>query len=118
MNLILKNIFSLLERKGKMQKDLADYLGVNAQATTSWKNGRTQSYMKYLPKIAEYLEVPVEELTGENAALHTSKLTDQEETLLVIFRSISEEGRMRVVQAVMNIRDDDAQKNVATSHAG
>ncbi len=35
-----------------------------------------------------------------------SDLTEQEKTLLAVYRASSEEGKLRIIQAVMNIRDE------------
>lgn len=109
MDIILENIFSALKNKGKMQKDLTDFLGISPQATTNWKNGHSQSYMQRLPQIAQYLGVSVEDLTGSAPVI--SDLSAQEKTILTIFRSVSEEGRMRIVQAIMNIKDLEEEKS-------
>ena len=64
MEKILKKILEELELQNKKQKDLCDYLGINSNVFTSWKNGRNKSYTKHLPKIAEFLGVTVEFILG------------------------------------------------------
>lgn len=47
-------------------KKLADYLGVNPNVITNWKNGSNRSYRKYIKQIAAYFGVTVDYLlTGE-----------------------------------------------------
>ena len=47
-------------------KKLADYLGVNPNVITNWKNGSNRSYRKYIKQIADYFGVTVDYLlTGE-----------------------------------------------------
>ena len=59
---ILDKISYLLKQQGKKQKDLTDYLGISKYNYTDWKAGRTNSYKKYLPQIAEFLGVGVDYL--------------------------------------------------------
>lgn len=59
---ILEKISKLLKEQGKKQKDLTDFLGISKNAFTDWKSGRINSYMKYLPQIAEFLGVGVDYL--------------------------------------------------------
>lgn len=62
---ILDNIIACMTHKNLDQKDLCEYLSVNQQMFTNWKNGSSNSYLKRLPKIAEYLDIPVSYLLGK-----------------------------------------------------
>lgn len=61
---VLNKICDLLEKQGKKQKDLTDFLGISKNAFTDWKSGRIKSYTKHLPKIAEFLGVSTDYLLG------------------------------------------------------
>lgn len=61
---ILDKISYLLKEKKKKQKELTDYIGISKNNFTDWKSGRSNSYMKYLPKIAEFLDVSLDYLVG------------------------------------------------------
>ena len=61
----LDKIITLLKREKKTQRELCDYLGLNQQAFTGWKNGQTTSYKKYLPQIAKFFSVSVDALVGD-----------------------------------------------------
>ena len=41
------------------------YLGLSKNVFTEWKSGRATSYMKHLPKIAEFFGVSVDYLLGK-----------------------------------------------------
>lgn len=58
-------IMSLLKQQQKTQKDLTDFLGIQKNAFSNWKSGNNTSYMKYLPRIADYLNVSVNYLLGK-----------------------------------------------------
>jgi transcriptional regulator with XRE-family HTH domain len=55
---------SLLTEKKAKQKDLSDYLSLSPNIFTEWKAGRNNSYMKHLPKIAEFFGVSVDYILG------------------------------------------------------
>lgn len=63
--MILNNILSLLKEQNKKQIDLTNYLGLTKNVFTEWKSGRATSYMKHLPKIAEFFGVSVDCLLGK-----------------------------------------------------
>ena len=61
---VLNKIIQLLKENNKKQMDLTDYLGISKNAFTNWKIGDNSSYMKHLPKIAEFFGVSVDYLLG------------------------------------------------------
>lgn len=63
---ILNNITLLLKEKNKTQKSLTDYLGLSKNIFTDWKSGKCKSYNAYLPQIAEFFDVSIDELVGNN----------------------------------------------------
>ena len=62
---VLTRILMLLDEKHIQQKELSSYLGLSKCAITGWKNGNNNSYMKHLPKIAEFFDVSVDYLLGK-----------------------------------------------------
>lgn len=62
----LDKITHLLNVQGKKQKELTDYIGVSKGTFTDWKSGKTVSYNRYLPKIAEFFDVSVDYLVGKD----------------------------------------------------
>ena len=62
---ILNNILRLLKLQDKKQIDLTRYLGLSKNVFSEWKAGRNDSYIKHLPKIAEFLNVSVDYLLGK-----------------------------------------------------
>ena len=53
---ILDRITEELKTQKKTQKNLCDFLGLSSNNYTDWKSGKSSSYKKYLPEIAEYLK--------------------------------------------------------------
>lgn len=96
---ILDSIIACMSYKNLDQKDLCEYLGVNPQMFTNWKNGHSNSYMRRLPKIAEYLDVSVNDLMGKTAL---PEISIYEEKLLQYFSMCDADGKIRIIQFAMN----------------
>lgn len=64
---ILDRCVSLLAEKHKTAKGLCDYVGIPQNTFSTWKKRHTDPSPKYIPSIAEYLEVQASYLlTGES----------------------------------------------------
>jgi hypothetical protein len=63
---VFERIDNLLTEQGKEQKQLYDYLGVSSQKYFDWKAGRLKSYTKYIGKIAEFFNVSIDYLLGND----------------------------------------------------
>lgn len=62
-----ERIFELLDAKKIEQKALAEVLGVSEDIISDWRRGKSKSFRKYLPQIAQALGTTSEYLlTGEN----------------------------------------------------
>lgn len=63
-----ERIFQILNEKHMEQKKFAHQLGIVPQTVTDWKSGKSKSYTKHLPQIAEILGTTTEYLlTGAGA---------------------------------------------------
>lgn len=61
----LDKIITILKSQKKKQKELTDYIGISNNTFTNWRSGQSKSYQKYLPKIAEFLNVPIDSLLDD-----------------------------------------------------
>ena len=122
---------SLCKERGlRPQSDeIIEITGVSSPAITGWKKGSAPK-ADVLIRIATYFGVSVDYLLGmetkndilmERADLilkaSDADITEQEKTLLAMFRSTSEEGRLRIIQAVMNIHDEIEKKPTTSSES-
>jgi len=57
------------------QKDLSDFLSISHNVFTEWKAKRNSSYMKHLPKIAEFFNVSVDYLLGKETPTAENNFT-------------------------------------------
>lgn len=72
-------IFELVDRQFKEQRDFAKAVGVSSTIVSNWRCGRSGTYTKYLPVIANALGVSVEYLlTGEEQKSAPPVPTDEE----------------------------------------
>lgn len=61
-----ERIFYLLDKIGMEQKEFAAKIGTTDKTVSTWRTGRTKSFQKYIPRIAEVLGTTVDYLlTGE-----------------------------------------------------
>ncbi len=102
--IVLDNITALLKERGKKQKELCEYLGLNPQAFTNWKNGSNDSYMKYLPQIAEFFGVTIDYLLGNTPAREQSVLPDDLAELVATFSEEEMEELRSCVQVIVDKR--------------
>ena len=72
---VLNRIIYLLKENKKKQMELTDYLGISKNAFTNWKIGDNTSYMKHLPKIAEFFNVSVDYLLGKETPTTENNFT-------------------------------------------
>lgn len=107
---VADRIFALSEQKFKEQRDFAAALGIDAAIVSRWKTGKSESYRKHLPQIAEVLGTTVEYLlTGskpEPAAAGDLSAEDAE-----ILRQIHDRPGMRVMFSLTSkATDEDVRK--------
>ena len=61
-----KQLQMLRKQSGITQEQLADRLGVTAQAVSKWENGTTRPSICQLPKIANFYKITIQKLlTGK-----------------------------------------------------
>jgi transcriptional regulator with XRE-family HTH domain len=111
---IVYRIQTLLVRQKKTSKDLETALGLSNGVVSKWKYEGAKSYIKYMPLIAEYLNVTVEDLMGDdvpNVMASTDtldvgvKTTSDERHLLDIYRNQDEYGRKCMLLTMKYISD-------------
>lgn len=117
MEKILDIILEELELRGKKQKDLCDYLGINSNVFTSWKNGRNKSYTKHLPKIAEFLGVTVEFLLGNEKSPAGAELSEKDRKLVDAYHK-SEPVIQATVDRILGIEEKVYTVKVAARNGG
>lgn len=67
---VLKTINKLLVEQGRTQVELCQHLGLRKQTFTDWKNGKSKTYLQFLPQIAAFFGVSVNDLYEEEPDKH------------------------------------------------
>ena len=73
------------------QQEICQYLNLKKQTFSEWKAGRSESYLKYLPQIADYLGVSVDYLLGRTDRPANANATPSAETVKDGFSRFSKE---------------------------
>lgn len=111
LDIILKE----LKKQHKTQKELADYLGMSKNAVSEWKSGRNTAYMKYLPQIAIFLNVPIDTLIGMDdirVEAHNEPIYLDDETREII-DSLRTRPEMKILFSVSkNVSKEDIEAAV------
>ncbi len=97
------NFVRLCNERGRAPNAIARKLGVASATVSHWKRGGVPRDTT-AQRLADYFGVPLRELFRGTVPKEDG-INEREHTLLVVFRSATEEQRMRIIQAVLNIRD-------------
>lgn len=81
MDKTLARILECIGSKHGETKRLAEYLDIHPNAISNWRHGRTKSYVKYLPQIAEFYGVSVEYLKGEDIPVDTNEKKEKDKKI-------------------------------------
>ena len=89
-------IFELLDAQGMEQKAFAEAVGVKESTVSDWRRGKSNSYNRFLVKIAQVLGTTTADLLGEKQQSSPSK-TDR---LLEVFGDLTEDEKQDVARYV------------------
>ena len=104
-------IKELIKNSGKTQKMIAKDLGITPNSLCNYSAGTREPDHEMLIKIAKYFNVSVDYLLGNDSEQSTTAcvsdnlLTEQEKVLLKHFRETTEEGRFRMIAAVLEVEN-------------
>ncbi len=87
-------IFELLDKLGMEQKAFAEAVGVKESTVSDWRRGKSNSYNRFLVKIAQVLGTTTADLLGEK---QQSSPPSEEDRLPPIWYSLSEEQKRATV---------------------
>lgn len=109
MSADIERIFSLLKQAGIEQKAFAAQLGTTDKTVSAWKNGRSQSYTKYLPQIAAILGTTVEYLvTGETKKGPAAEDGHEPSENELLFRALSPEKQKEALRYMRYLASQEA----------
>ncbi len=102
----LDKITQLLKEQKKNQSDLCMHLGLKKNTYTNWKSGANSSYKKYLPQIAEFFNVSVDYLLGNDSKTKITAEPDdfQAQQILDIYYSLNNDGKKQLYNVAMSMK--------------
>jgi len=126
MNSTYELFVKIIESKGLTPYRVAKDTGLTTVLFTDWKKGKSKPKYDKLKIIADYLGVSVEYLQGvetkqqeildmlDDSSDAVQSLTEQEKTLIHMFRETTEEGRFEMIAAIMNIKKEKEKNHTGT----
>lgn len=88
------------------QQEICQYLNLTKQTFSEWKAGRSESYLKYLPQIAEYLDVSVDYLLGKTPSPERKNIPEDEKRLRELLSQMSEEQLQTAYRIISAIAEE------------
>lgn len=86
---VIERIRQLINDKGCLQDDLAEYIHVKKQVLSNWMNGANKGYRKHLSEIAEFFSVTTDYLLyGTEAEVPT---LDEKRAIEALIKTYSTE---------------------------
>jgi len=97
---IFKNNLNELMRTTKVKQiDIAKYAEVSYQTVSSWVTGRGYPRADAMEKLCRFFGIRQSALTEEQNPSAT-----QEDTLVILFRSLSDEGKSRLLERAEELK--------------
>ena len=90
-------IFELLDKLGMEQKAFAEAVGVKESTVSDWRRGKSNSYNRFLVKIAQVLGTTTADLLGEK---QQSSPPSEEDRLLEVLGDLTEDEKQDVARYV------------------
>lgn len=121
METILERLIALQERSGMKQKQLQQELGLSNSAFSDWKKGKGRPSVEALIKFSEYFNVSMDWLAfgGEDMFKNqTGTVSPHEATLLMKFRSLSDEQQVRLEAYLDGMLDTNAIREAEAKDVG
>lgn len=99
-----ENLNNLLENSGKLQRELAEYVGAKRTTVSGWTRGISYPRADSMEKIALFFGIPTSQLVGQHSSqrIHDPVLSITEQNIIDAYRSSSSDTQ-RAVCAVLGI---------------
>lgn len=102
------NIKRVCRLKGIRQVDVSEYMGVSQGTVSNWFKGINSIDIENLAKLCLYLGVSLDQIFGIVPMSPETVISEEEKTILRLFRSLNDSGRAAAVAALEGIANTDA----------
>lgn len=105
-----KRIKLYRERLGMEQKDVANGLGITANAISNWENGRTRPDFSVVPKLCDILQITLYELYGIDSPLNA--YTEKEKHMIQDYRSLNQGHQLAIDNLIESLKAAETVENL------
>lgn len=102
----LTKILGIMKEQRVSQQEICQYLNLTKQTFSDWKSGKSESYLKYLPQIADYLDVSVDYLLGKTPSPERENIPEDEKRLRELLSQMSEEQLQTALKIISAIAEE------------
>ena len=114
---VYSQLEKLCQERGISISNLAEKTGLNRATFSAWKRGAKPKNSS-IKTLADYFGVGTEYLLGDDEGTpskwdsaydsdHYMPLSSQEKQILDMFRGVSEMGRLRMIQSILRVWDEE-----------
>lgn len=107
-----ERLLALIAERGMSEAQFLREVNMGENQITLWKKGR-RPRRSTICRIAAYFDLPVTyfmDETNNEGQTKNSNISAFDEQLLSMFHGTTDAGRMRIIQAVMNICEEEEKK--------
>lgn len=100
-----ETVFALIDRKFGSDAGFERAANLPPKTVNNWRRGRSSSFMKMLPELAELFGVSLSDLLGDESEARRFSLTEDEQEFLALYReadALSEEERSALTETLRN----------------
>lgn len=97
---ISQRIFDLLEKQGRKQNELAEYIGTSTSNVSAWKKRGTDPPASSIFTIADFFHVSLEYILTGQEMHNTSQIkctNAREVEMMNLFRCLSEQDQYKII---------------------
>ena len=92
-----RNLNHYLAVSGKLQRELAEYVGAKYTTVSGWTRGISYPRADAMEKIANFFGIPTSQLIGERRT-DSNVLSSDEQFVMDTYRSLSDPGKQYIHQ--------------------
>lgn len=111
----------LREDKDLRQKDIADIINTSANYYGDYENGKRPLPFDRVVELAKFYNVSLDYIAGrtnDKRGLSRSEMNEQETLLIKKFRSLSENGKGKIIERLEVILESEAEEKTRIKDAG
>lgn len=95
-----ENLNYYLESSGKLQRQLAEYVGAKYTTVSGWTRGVSYPRADAMEKIADFFGVPTSQLIGPRSS--SPNLSKDEERLIIAYRGADNRAREDAMNTLLS----------------